>query len=79
MEFENSICGRGRVGYHGESFVSNAMCFDVLLYFIGGLVNSCTVSVLFTDADAGLEDDARDIVYLFETYLTSNRIRVISY
>lgn len=45
VEFENSICGRGRVGYHGESFVSNAMCFDVLLYFIGGLVNSCTVSV----------------------------------
>lgn len=77
MEFENSICGRERVGYHGESFVS--ICFDVLLYFIGGLVNSCTVSVLFTDADAGLEDDARDIVYLFETYLTSNRIRVISY
>lgn len=79
MEFENSICGRGWVGYHGESFVSNAMCFDVLPYFIGGLVNSCTVSVLFTDADAGLEDDARDIVYLFETYLTSNRISVISY
>lgn len=63
MEFENSICGRGRVGYHGESFVS--ICFDVLLYFIGGLVNSCTVSVcLFTDADAGLEDGARDSVFV---------------
>lgn len=65
MEFENSICGRGRVGYHGESFVSNAMCFDVLLYFIGGLVNSCTASVcLFTDADAGLEDGAHGSVFV---------------